>query len=69
MNEVVSFAAERENANHVSLWNDAVKLKKKKIERKKKQCVLFITMFFMRGLYFSLDLSDGIKPGGTENNL
>lgn len=66
MNEVVSLAAERGNANHVSLWNDAVKLKK---DRKKEKTVcVFITMFFMRGLYFSLDLSDGIKPAGTENH-
>lgn len=69
MNEVVSFAAERRNANHVSLWNDAVKLEKRERERKKKTVCVIITMFFMRGLYFSLDLSDGIKPGGTETYL
>lgn len=64
MNEVVLFVVECGNVNYVSLWNDVVKLKK---DRKKEKIVcVFIIMFFMWGLYFSLDLLDGIKLVGIE---
>lgn len=45
------------------LWNWKKDRKKEKIV-----CVFFI-MFFMWGLYFSLDLLDGIKLVGIENYL
>lgn len=64
MNEVVLFVVECGNVNYVRLWNDVVKLKK---DRKKEKIVcVFIIMFFMWGLYFSLDLLDGIKLVGIE---